>query len=255
MSSATVRGDESEPLISARGIVKSFGHIQALRGAAVDIYPGEILALVGDNGAGKSTLASVFCGALAPDAGELEYCGEQVTFRSVREASSRGIAVVFQDLALAPDLDAMANLFLGQEILRRGLAGRLGFLDRQAMAAQAQESIDKLGASLPVRNTRVRDLSGGQRQAVAIGRSIHWASRLLIMDEPTAALGALQRALVLDAIRTARSHGLGILLISHDLPTVLDTADRIAVMRHGLVTTTVLPAETDVSHLVRLMVG
>lgn len=255
MTEAAIHGQQAQRLIAARGIVKSFGHVQALRGASIDIYPEEILALVGDNGAGKSTFASVLCGAIAPDTGELEYCGEPVAFRSVREASTRGIAVVFQDLALAPDLDAMGNVFLGREVLRRGIAGRLGFLDRRTMATEAQRSIKELGANLPVRGSRVRDLSGGQRQAIAIARSVHWASKLLLMDEPTAALGARQREMVMNAIRTARKHGLGVLLISHDLPSVLELADRIAVMRQGAVVETVRSADTTVSELVRLMVG
>jgi simple sugar transport system ATP-binding protein len=222
-----------EPVLEARGIVKSFGHVTALRGADLVLYPGEVMALVGDNGAGKSTLVKVLAGVLRPDAGEIVLEAAPVTFSSPLEARRLGIEVVYQDLALAPDLDPSANLYLGRERLRRGLLGRLGFLDNAAMRREAVAQFERLGVLIPDLTAPVGQLSGGQRQGIAVGRAVAWASKVLFLDEPSSALGVVQKRHVLELIGRVRSHGIAVALISHNLPEVLEIADRIEVLRLG----------------------
>jgi simple sugar transport system ATP-binding protein len=222
-----------EPVLEARGIVKSFGHVTALRGADLTLYPGEVMALVGDNGAGKSTLVKVLAGVLRPDAGEIVLEAAPVTFSSPIEARRLGIEVVYQDLALAPDLDPTANLYLGREMLRGGLFGRLGFLNKAAMRREAVAQFDRLGVAIPDLMAPVGQLSGGQRQGVAIGRAVAWASKVLFLDEPTSALGVVQKHHVLELIRRVRGQGIAVALISHNLPEVLEIADRVEVLRLG----------------------
>jgi simple sugar transport system ATP-binding protein len=248
------RQDSSEVVLEARGIVKEFGHVQALRGASLQVRRGEIVALVGDNGAGKSTLLKIMCGALAPDGGELEIGGEPVEWDSVRDAHERGVEAVYQDLALAPDLTVPENIFVGHELLSRRWQ-RLGVIDRKRMARDSAEALERLGVQLPVLDTKVRDLSGGQRQAVAVARASRWASTAILMDEPTAALGVRQTEIVVDSMRAAAASGLALLVISHDVPRMLSTANRIAVMRLGTVVTTLQARDATIPQIVGLMLG
>jgi simple sugar transport system ATP-binding protein len=247
--------DPGAPAIQARGIRKSFGHLEALRGADLALRPGEVLALVGDNGAGKSTLTKVICGALAADDGELAFWGEPVRVQSIHHAHELGVHTVYQDLALAPDLSVADNLFLGRETMRAGLRGRLGALDRDTMRDEAREALARLGINLRSLSVPVRNLSGGQRQALAVARAINWATTAVLMDEPTAALGPKQSAIVYDTVTAAAARGLAVLVISHDIPRMLQVADRIAVMRHGLVVAELPAASLRLADVIGLMLG
>jgi simple sugar transport system ATP-binding protein len=244
-----------EPLVLARNIVKNFGHVKALRGANFEIRPGEVVALIGDNGAGKSTLVKILAGVHQPDSGELLFSGQPVTLPDPTAAQALGIATVFQDLALAPDLDPAANLFLGRELLKPGLLGRLGFLDTKAMHERTRKAFEDLGAGVQSERTPVASLSGGQRQSIAVGRAATWANRLVIMDEPTAALGVVQSKNVLELIRRIRDTGMSVLLISHNMPEVLEVSDRIEVLRLGRRVARFRGADTTMNELVAAMTG
>jgi simple sugar transport system ATP-binding protein len=192
------------PVLEARGLTRRFGHVTALDGADFDISPGEVVALIGDNGAGKSTLVKAMSGNLAVDEGEVLFDGAPVHITTPTAASALGIETVHQDLALAPHLDPVQNMFLGRELMRSGIAGRLGFMDTPAMRSEAQAAFDVLGATVRSLTRPVGAMSGGQRQAIAIARAVHWANRVVFLDEPTAALGVRQTANVLDTIRRVR---------------------------------------------------
>jgi simple sugar transport system ATP-binding protein len=223
------------PAIRASGIVKRYGHLHALQGATVDLHPGEIVALVGDNGAGKSTLTKVICGAVAADEGELSFWGEPTKVQSIHHAHELGVHTVYQDLALAPHLSVADNLFLGREQIPDGWRRWFGVLDRKAMAEETKQAMTRLGIALRDYSTPVGNLSGGQRQALAVARAITWATTAVLMDEPTAALGPKQSAIVYQTVAAAAERGLAVLVISHDIPRMLEVAHRIAVMRHGSV--------------------
>ncbi|MCD2498142.1 MULTISPECIES: ATP-binding cassette domain-containing protein [Microbacterium] len=237
MDNATtqVASSAPQPIVRVRDVAKSFGHVRALRGASLDIYPGEVLALIGDNGAGKSTLSNVLAGVLDPDQGEVLVGGDAMTLGSVAAARSHGIEIVYQDLAQAPDLSVTQNFFLGRELVQPGPLGLLGKLDEKTMRARTKEAMSLLGAQVPSLTAPVSALSGGQRQAIAVARAVMWAKTAILMDEPTAALGARQTAMVYDAVRAAAERGLAVVLVSHDIPKMIDFADRIAIMRHGRV--------------------
>ena len=240
------------PLIDARGIVRRFGHVEALKGADFDIHRGEIVALVGDNGAGKSTLVRILSGTDSPSAGELRVEGKPVRFAGPHDAQALGIETVYQDLALAPDLDTAANVFLGRELFKPGVLGRLGVLDKHRMRREAEAAMRRLGVA--IRPTAdVIALSGGQRQTVAVARAAMWAKSVVFMDEPTAALGVVQTANVLDLIRRVKAAGTAVVLISHNLPQVLDIADRVVVLRLGQTVARVQASATNVDELVRAM--
>jgi simple sugar transport system ATP-binding protein len=223
---------ERTRLIEAKGIVRHFGHVQALRGADFTVYEGEIVALIGDNGAGKSTLIKILSGTDQPNEGEIRVNGDVVRLSSPQDARAAGIETVYQDLALAPDLDASANLFLGREVMRPGLLGRLGFLDKRAMSLATASSVNRLGVSIAP-SAVVGTLSGGQRQSVAVARAATWARHVIFMDEPTAALGVVQTKNVVELIRRVRDEGIAVVLISHNMPQVLEVADRAVVLRLG----------------------
>jgi simple sugar transport system ATP-binding protein len=245
-----------EPRLEARGVVKHFGHVMALRGASFTAYPGEVVALIGDNGAGKSTLVKALAGAHQPDAGEVIFEGRPVRFHSPVDAHALGIETVFQDLALAPDLDPASNLFLGRERLRPGLLGRLGMLDKATMASTALESFQNLGVGLlQDMSAPVANLSGGQRQTVAVARAATWARKVIFMDEPTAALGVVQTRRVLDLIRRVRDQGITVVLISHSMPEVLEVSDRIEVLRLGRRVARFHAKDTKIEDLVGAMTG
>jgi simple sugar transport system ATP-binding protein len=231
--SGTAERAASDLLLEARGLEKAFGHVQALSGVDLDLRRGEVLALVGDNGAGKSTLIKCLSGSVRPDFGEMRIDGRPVEMHGPLDAREHGIETVYQDLALADDLEPALNIFLGRPRTRSGVLGQIGFLDRKTMRREASETLSQLGISLPGLTKPVSYLSGGQRQGVAIARAYRWARSVLIMDEPTAALGVRQSAMVLDLIRRVRESGLSVILISHSMPDVFAVADRIAVLRLG----------------------
>jgi len=241
------------PLLEARNVRRSFGRVRALDGANLTVYPGEICALIGDNGAGKSVLVKILSGAEHLDEGEILLDGDRVTIESPTVAQRLGIATVYQDLALAPDLAAADNLFLGREILVSGFLGRLGFVDKRAMRRVATEQFAALGVKLKSPRVAVSSLSGGQRQSVAIARAALWAKKVIFMDEPTAALGVVQTARVLDLIRRVRDHGIAVVLVSHNMPQVLEVADRIEVLRLGRRVAQFAAAQATVDKLVASM--
>jgi simple sugar transport system ATP-binding protein len=240
------------PLIEAKNIARHFGSVQALQGADFHVNRGEIVALIGDNGAGKSTLVRILSGTDRPNSGEIRVNGEPVLFGSPQDARAAGIETVYQDLALAPDLDAASNLFLGREVFKPGLLGRLGVLDRAAMARRAREAMSRLGVQIRP-NAEVFKLSGGQRQSVAVARAAAWATNVIFMDEPTAALGVVQTRGVLDLIRRVRDAGTAVVLISHNLPQVLEIADRVVVLRLGRKVAEAASSDITVDDLVSAM--
>jgi simple sugar transport system ATP-binding protein len=242
-------------LLRAVGLTKSYGHVQALRGADFDVRPGEIVALLGDNGAGKSTLVKVLSGVVQPDGGTIEIEGSRVEMQSPEEAHALGIEVVYQDLALAPDLDPAANVFLGRELTRQGFLGRLGFLDQGRMRQEAGDTFRTLGMRLPSLKGPVGSLSGGQQQGIAVCRAAKWVSRILFMDEPTAALGVRQKAEVLDLVKRVRDTGVSIVYITHNLPEVFEISDRIEVMYLGGRIASMRTAETTSAEVVAAMTG
>jgi len=241
--------------IECRGVWKRFGHLEALRGADLTIRFGEILALLGDNGAGKSTLVKCISGAYHADEGEIWVQGERVQVESTRDAQVRGIQTIYQDLALAPDLSVLDNVFLGREEVLPGWRGRIGVLDRARMQRETEDAVRQIGVRMATVRAPVRDLSGGQRQAVAVMKALPWATTAILMDEPTAALGARQRMIVYDAARSAAAGGLAVVMISHDIPQMLQIADRIAVMRQGIVLAQQPASELDLQGVMTLMLG
>jgi simple sugar transport system ATP-binding protein len=245
----------SEALLEARGISKSYGVVRALWEADVDVNAGEVAALVGDNGAGKSTLVKILSGTTAPDAGEIWFEGRQVTVPTPVAARELGIETVYQDLALAPELDPAANLFLGRELLRPGLLGKLGFLDKPAMRRRTNQAFADLGIGLQDTGAMVANLSGGQRQSVAVSRAATWVDKVVFMDEPTAALGVVQSARVRDLIRKVRDSGIAVVLISHNLPEVFELADRIEVLRLGRRVASLRAADTTMERVIAAMTG
>ena len=242
-------------ILEVEDVQKRFGRVEALRDADFELRNGEVHAIVGDNGAGKSTLIKIISGVYQADAGELRLDGEPIVLHNPREARQLGIETVYQDLALADDLDAAANLFLGREEYLPPPLGSLGFLDRKAMRQRAEEEMRRLKIGISSVDQRVVELSGGQRQAVAVARAIAWGRRIVIMDEPTAALGVRESAMVLELIKEVRNQGLAIIMVSHNLPEVFAVADRITVLRLGRTITTLATAETSLDAVVGMMTG
>jgi fructose transport system ATP-binding protein len=245
------------PLVmEARGLVKRFGHVTALDHTDFELREREILAVIGDNGAGKSTLIKALSGALTPDAGEIRLDGRVVHFRSPMDARSAGIETVYQDLAVAPALTIAENLFLGRELRRPGVLGSvLRMLDRKRMYDESTAHMRELRIEIGSMNQPVETLSGGQRQGVAVARSAAFARHVVIMDEPTAALGVKQSNMVLDLIRRVRDRGLSVVLISHDIPHVFEIADRIHVARLGKRIAVLDPRNISMSDTVAIMTG
>ncbi len=244
-------------VLGARGLIKRFGRVTALAGTDFDLYPGEVLAVIGDNGAGKSSLIKVLCGAYKPDEGELWMDGEPATFHDPLDARSKGIETVYQNLAVSPGLDIAANLFLGRERRRSGIAGRVfRLLDRKGMDSLARHEMSMLGlTTIQDINQAVETLSGGQRQGVAVARAAAFASKVIIMDEPTAALGVKESARVLDLIRDVRARGMPIVLVSHNMPQVFEVADRVHIQRLGRRVAVVTPQTHSASEAVAIMTG
>jgi fructose transport system ATP-binding protein len=247
----------TEPIVSARALVKRYGRVIALDHADFDLLPGEILAIVGDNGAGKSSLIKAITGAAPADEGEVRLEGRVVRFSSPREARASGIETVYQTLALSPALSIADNLFMGRELRRAGVLGRwLRMLDRNAMERQACDKLAELGlqAIQDIRQ-RVETLSGGQRQAVAVARAAAFGSKVVILDEPTAALGVKESRKVLDLLLAVRARGVAIVLISHNMPHVFEVADRIHVHRLGRRLRVVDPKSCTMADVVAFMTG
>ena len=243
-----------QPILQVKDIYKRFGGLVAVDHVSLDIYPGEVVGLLGDNGAGKSTLIKMVSGAYKPDGGQILLDGQAVSFTTPLEARRRGIETIYQDLALCENLDASANIFLGRERMRHQL-GILRVLHRSLMLRESRQVLDQLDIRIPELRHPIRQLSGGQRQAVSIARAVYWKARLMIMDEPTAALGVPEQLKVLELIRTLRDQGVPVILISHNLQDVFAVADRAIVMRRGSKAGEVKISETNENEVVGLMVG
>ena len=246
-----------EPILQARSLVKRYGRVTALDHADFDLYPGEILAVIGDNGAGKSTLIKALCGAVIPDSGEIRLAGDIVHFRSPIDAREAGIETVYQNLALSPALSIADNMFLGREVKAPGILGSVfRSLDRAKMQKIARDKLNELGLmTIQNINQPVETLSGGQRQGVAVARAAAFARRVVIMDEPTAALGVKESRRVLELILDVKKRGLPIILISHNMPHVFEVADRIHIHRLGRRLTVIDPKKQTMSDAVAMMTG
>jgi D-xylose transport system ATP-binding protein len=247
-SPAPVPAGDGTALVEMRNINVSFGGVKAVQDVTIDLFPGEVVGLVGGNGAGKSTLMRTLSGARPPDSGQILVNGQPVTIANPRDAKAYGIETIYQTLALADNLDAPANVFLGREIMSRGT------LDDAAMESAARKVIGRLNPNFKNFKTPVLRLSGGQRQAVAIGRAIQFNARALIMDEPTAALGPAETAQVRDLIRQLKKEGIGIFLVSHDIHDVFDLSERIAVMYHGRLVGLVNKADVDADQVLSMII-
>jgi ABC-type sugar transport system ATPase subunit len=245
----------NEPILSIRNMVKRFGGLTAVDHVDLDINRGEVVALLGDNGAGKSTLIKCVSGVHHADEGELHFEGKPVRFDKPIDARGAGIETIYQDLALANNLDVPANIFLGREVKHRYLGGLINTLDEKTMLRESKAGLDSLDIQFPTLTQPIESLSGGQRQAVAIARAIYWNARLMIMDEPTNNLGVPEQQKVLELIRTLRDQGVPVILITHTLPDVFAVADRIVVMHRGRKVTEKRAAETNTTELVQYMVG
>ena len=248
---------DRQPLYEVRHVSKNYGHVVALSDVSMALYPGEVVGLVGDNGAGKSTLVKVLSGVHSADSGELLLDGVPRRWKSPHEAIEAGIETLYQDAGLAQDLTIGANVFLGREKTLPGVLGKLGFLAQGTMDREARANLELVGISVASTRRTVSQLSGGQRQAVAIGRAIAWARKVILLDEPTNHLGARQAGEVLSVIKAAKDRGLGVVFISHTLPHVLQVTDRIVVLRLGSVVrdapTSEFDAETLLGHITGLI--
>jgi ABC-type sugar transport system ATPase subunit len=245
--------NKQQPLLEVRDISKRFGGVQALTNVSLTLYPGEVLALAGDNGAGKSTLIKTISGVHKPTTGTISYEGNLVTFENPQQARDQGIETIYQDLALADNLDVGANVFLGREPILRRFG--LPFIDRKKMRNEAQETLRALDIQINRLDLPIRSMSGGQRQSVAIGRAIHWKARVLIMDEPTAALGVPEQRKVMELIQNLKQSGVGVIFISHNLIDIFQVSDRILVLRRGVNVGERKISQTDGDEVVKLMVG
>jgi len=257
--STTTDTHETQPqvVIKATGLVKRYGRVVALDNADFELRAGEILAVIGDNGAGKSTMIKAISGAVVPDSGSVELDGKKVLFRSPMEARNSGIETVYQNLALSPALSIGDNMFLGRELRKPGFMGKwLKALDRPAMEKVAREKLSELGlTTIQNISQAVETLSGGQRQGVAVARAVAFGSRVVILDEPTAALGVKESRRVLELIKEVRERGLPIVLISHNMPHVFEVADRIHIHRLGKRLCVIKPGDHTMSDAVAMMTG
>jgi fructose transport system ATP-binding protein len=258
MSSTLTTSTATTPplVLQAKGLVKRYGQVTALSGTDFELRAGEILAVIGDNGAGKSSLIKALSGATVPDEGEIWLDGKRAHFRSPQDARKAGIETVYQDLAVAPAMTIAENLFLGRELLRPGFIGRcLRLLDKKAMLSEAVRHMNDLKIGIRSMSQAVETLSGGQRQGVAVARSAAFAKHVVIMDEPTAALGVKEGNMVLELIRRVRERGLPVILISHNMPHVFEVADRIHIQRLGQRAAVVNPKAIGMSDVVAVMTG
>lgn len=246
---------EPQAVLEARDVSKSFGAVRALQNVDFSVYPAEVVGLIGDNGAGKSTLINVLTGVYPPDSGEIFFEGNPVHLGGPQDSRNMGIETVYQDLAIAPHLNSIANMYLGREVRRGGALGHLGFLDNGAMSHTSSDFLNRLRVRIPDPTRPMTTLSGGQRQGVAVARSVMWASKVVIMDEPIAALGVAQTSMVLDLIGEVRNSGIPVVFISHNMPHVFEVSDRIVVLRLGRVVAELDPRVNTVDDAVSLMTG
>jgi fructose transport system ATP-binding protein len=245
------------PILQARRLVKTFGRVVGLDGVSLELYPGEVLAVIGDNGAGKSTLIKCLTGAYVPDEGELFLDGRPVHFKRPQDARAAGIETVYQNLAVSPALDVASNLFLGREVRKKGILGSVfRVVDQKGMREQAREQLRSLGIStLQDVTVPVENLSGGQRQAVAVARAAAFGSKVVVLDEPTAALGVRESNQVLELVKRLRDQGIPVILISHNMPHVFEVADRIHIQRLGKRAATITPQSHSMTDAVAIMTG
>ncbi|HEU4976291.1 MAG TPA: ATP-binding cassette domain-containing protein [Baekduia sp.] len=248
-------GGAGSVVMEARGLSRYYGSLAALQGVDLDVRRGEVVGLVGDNGAGKSTLLKLLCGAVRPSEGQIFVDGEAVDFQSPRESRERGIEVVYQDLALATELSIADNVFLGRERPRDSLLGKLRVLDKPGMARQAEETLKSLGIHIDDVRTRCGLLSGGQRQAVAVARAVMWGSKVLLLDEPTAALAVLEQRKIGALINEVKKQDVGVVLVSHNLRQVHELCDRVFVLLRGRMVATLRREESSPEELVRWITG
>jgi simple sugar transport system ATP-binding protein len=241
----------SAPVLALKDIRKNFGGVTAIENFSLEVNAGEVVALVGDNGAGKSTLIKIVSGVHPPSSGTITIDGESVTMASAAMARSHGVEVVYQDLALADQQTVYMNLFLGRELTK----GRFGRLDRRSMIAETQKLVDELDVRIPSSRAIIRDLSGGQRQGIAIARATRWAKKLILLDEPTAALGVAETARVEAIIHSLKARSIGVLIISHSLDQVFRLADRICVLRRGVQIGVRETARTDKNEIIAMITG
>ncbi len=244
-----------KPLFQAVNLTKRFGGLTAVDSVSLDVNVGEVIGLVGDNGAGKSTFIKMIAGVYQPDDGELFFDSNKVSFNGPRAARDMGIETIYQDLALAENLDVGSNIFLGRELKKRYLGGLIKTLNRSKMREESATVLSRLDIVIPSLNQQIRNLSGGQRQSVAIARTIYWNAKLVIMDEPTAALGVAQQRDVLKLVRTLCDQGVPVILISHNMQDVFAVSDRIVVMRRGKKVGELASKQTKPDEVVSLMVG
>jgi ABC-type sugar transport system ATPase subunit len=245
----------SEPLLSIRGLTKIFGGLVAVDNVSFDVARGEVVGLLGDNGAGKSTLIKCISGVHASEEGEILFDGAPVAFASPMDARRAGIETIYQDLALANNLDVGANIFLGREVKTRRLGGLIQTLDDRHMRERSRQTLDSLQIRFPTLTEPIEKLSGGQRQAVAIARAVYWEARLMIMDEPTNNLGVPEQHKVLELIRTLKGRGVPVILITHVMPDAFAVTDRVVVMHRGRKVAEKTTARTSAEELVQYMVG
>lgn len=244
-----------EPILSIRNMIKRFGGLVAVNNVSLDVYPGEVVALLGDNAAGKSTLVKCVSGVYRADEGAIYFEGRRIRFSRPMDARREGIETIYQDLALANNLDVGANIFLGREVKKRYLGGLIRILDENHMLQQSEQALHSLEIHFPNLTQPIENLSGGQRQAVAIARAVYWHAKLMIMDEPTNNLGVPEQRKVLELIRKLRDQGVPVILISHTLPEVFAVSDRLIVLHRGRKVTEKQIAETDTQEIVQYMVG
>ena len=245
----------ADPILSVRNISKRFGGLVAVNHVSWDVYPGEVVALLGDNGAGKSTLIKCISGVYQAEEGDVFFRGERTRFTRPIDALEKGIETIYQDLALAQNLDVSANIFLGREMKLRYFGGLIRMLDEKNMLKESKSALDSLQIHFPNLSQPIESLSGGQRQAVAIARAVYWDARLMIMDEPTNNLGVPEQQKVLELIRRLRDQGVPVILITHTLPDVFAVSDRLMVMHRGRKVTEKKTADTSTEELVQYMVG
>jgi len=243
-----------EPLLEVKNITKRFGGLTAVDDVSVQIYPGEVIGILGDNGAGKSTLIKIISGVHHAEAGQIFFNGQKIKINNTMEALKIGIETIYQDLALAENMNVYSNIFLGREKLRKFL-GLVNVLDHEYMHSESKKVLNRLEIEIPSLRNKIRNLSGGQRQAVAISRSIYWNAKLLIMDEPTAALGVAEQKKVLNLVKTLSSHGVSIIIISHQLHDVFSVATRLIIMRRAKKVAERITKNTSADEIVSLIVG
>ncbi|MEI6157276.1 MAG: ATP-binding cassette domain-containing protein [Atribacterota bacterium] len=246
--------EERKPILEVKNIVKRFGGLVAVNGVSMEVYPGEVVGLLGDNGAGKSTLIKVVSGVYHQDEGQVFFKGQEVKINNPMDAINLGIETIYQDLALAENLNVYSNIFLGREKLKKAL-GCIDVLDHKYMLTESKKVLDRLGIEIPSLKNRIKMLSGGQRQSVAISRSIFWNAKFLIMGEPTAALGVAEQRKVLDLVRTLSAQGVAVIIISHQLYDVFQVAHRLVILRRGEKVGELMTRETNPDEVVSLIVG